>query len=312
MQYFIAVDVGGTQLRAACYPENSHTPEKIQKISTRSEDATVTERLIKLIERVMPDQGLLAAIGLAIPGAVNPFDGIVYIAPNIPGWVNVPVKEIVQEHFNIPVAVGNDANLAALGEWKYGAGRGHSNLLYFTISTGVGGGVILDNRLLLGQSGLAGEVGHITVAPEGPLCGCGKRGHLEAIVSGPAIARWAAEQIAAGVPSSLSSKSPITAKDVAAAAANGDTLANDALKRAGFWFGRALADFLHLFNPSAVIIGGGVSQSGEILFTSIRASLEQHAISPKYYQDLVIRTAQFGDDAGLIGALSLAQDAVNP
>jgi glucokinase len=224
--------------------------------------------------------------------------------------VNIPLRQIIQEKFSVPVAVGNDANLAALGEWRFGAGQGHRNMIYFTISTGIGGGIIIENRLLLGQIGLAAEVGHITVDPEGPLCGCGQRGHLEAIASGPAITRWVVEKIAAGEESSLKEVRRISAKDVAKAASQGDLLAISAFERAGFWFGRTLADFLHLFNPSAVILGGGVSQSGNLIIKPIKDSLKKHALSPKYYEHLVIKTAQFGDDAGLTGALSLAHSLV--
>jgi glucokinase len=310
MSHFLAVDAGGTQLRAACYTRDDHSPIAIKKIATHAGETQPTERLLGLIESVWPKTESVTAIGLAVPGAVNPFDGIVYISPNIKGWVNIPLKKIVQERFGVPTAIGNDANLAALGEWKYGAGQGHRNMLYFTISTGVGGGIIIDNRLLLGERGLAAEVGHITVDPEGAMCGCGKRGHLEAIVSGPAIARWVSEQIKNGVASSLPGDKNLSGKDIAEAAVKGDLLAISAFERAGFWFGRTLADFLHLYNPTAVIIGGGVSQSGNLLFKPLKASLEKHALSPMYYNDLIIKTAQLGDNAGLTGALLLAQALV--
>jgi glucokinase len=259
---------------------------------------------------VWPEQGDVDAIGLAVPGAVNPYEGCVYISPNIPGWVDLPLRQIVQEKFKTPTAVGNDANLAALGEWRFGAGQGHHNLMFFTISTGIGGGVIENDRLLLGQRGLAAEVGHIMVDPDGPVCGCGQRGHLEAIASGPAIARWVTAQIATGTHSSLSGDDSITAREVAEAARKGDALASAAFERAGFWFGRTLADFLHLFNPSVVVLGGGVTRSGDLIFKPIRASVEKHAMSPIYYEDLVITRAQLGDDAGLVGALTLAHSLV--
>jgi glucokinase len=306
-RFYIAVDAGGTQLRAACYLNETFEPIKVQRISTRDQETSPTERLIYLIGKVWPQNGDVLAIALAVPGAVNPHEGIVYTSPNIPGWVDFPLRKIISERFNVPVAVGNDANIAALGEWKYGAGQGYKNLLYFTISTGIGGGVIEDGRLVLGQRGLAGEVGHITVEPDGPVCGCGQHGHLEAIASGPAIARWIERQIESGEASLLKEQPVITAKDAAEAAAKGDQLAKAAFARAGFWFGRSLADFLHLFNPDIVVIGGGVSRCGDLFFLPMQESMKKHVISPRYYENLKITRASLGDDAGLTGALALAQ-----
>ncbi len=242
---------------------------------------------------------------MAAPGFLDPDLGIVYEAPNIPGWENYPLRKILEEVFNIPIFLGNDANLAALGEWKFGAGIGHSNLLYLTISTGIGSGAILNNNLLLGHKGLAGEFGHVTVLPDGPMCGCGKQGHIEAIASGTGILNYVNEQISAGRTTILSNLEKITGKDVNQAALNGDALAIEAYNRAGYYLGIALANFLHMLNPSIVIFGGGVSFSGELLFAPMRKSLEERLISPAYLDGLTITTAQLGDDVGLKGALAL-------
>jgi glucokinase len=214
---------------------------------------------------------------------------------------------MLQEQFKVPVDLGNDANLAAMGEWKYGAGRGHRHLAYMTVSTGIGGGVILDNRLLLGDRGLATEFGHITVQRDGPVCGCGQRGHLEALAAGPAIAKWVKNEIAQGATSILSAKTDINTKLVAEAAKNGDELAVRALERAGTYIGRALADVLHMFNPSIVIIGGGVSQSGDLLMGPLRLSMEAHVMDAHYLENLTLTTAALGDETGLLGALALAR-----
>ena len=149
------------------------------------------------------------------------------------------------DRFNVPVVVGNDANMAAVGEWRYGAGVGHHNLVFLTISTGIGGGVILDDRLVLGERGLAAELGHITVIPDGPLCGCGHRGHIEALSSGTAIARYVSEQLAEGRKSIIKPDPHPTARDVSFAAANGDELAIEAMTRAGKFLGQMIADYLH-------------------------------------------------------------------
>ena len=220
-------------MRAACYPAHHHKELKLEKISTQHPVESAWERLVKLIVSVWPASEPVAGIGVAAPGPVDPYQGIVLSAPNIPAWVNLPLASLLHERFGVPVSVGNDANMAALGEWKYGAGKGHRHLVYLTVSTGIGGGVIMDNRLLLGYHGLAAELGHITVEPGGPLCSCGQRGHLEALASGPAIARWVQAEIAQGAVSTLSTENPFTTKQIAEAARGGDDLAIRAFGRAG-------------------------------------------------------------------------------
>ena len=310
---YIVADVGGTHIRAACFPTTSHKPSMIKRILTQGQESP-HERLIKLIESIAPEDEEIAAIAVAAPGPCEPVEGIIYEAPNIPGWTNLPLKKLIQDHFNIPVAIGNDANLAALGEWRFGAGVGHHHLVYITVSTGIGAGVIINDQLLLGYHGLASELGHVTVLHDGPLCGCGKRGHLEAVTSGPSIARWVEQELKRGIQSSLSVKKQITAKDVSFAANQGDKLSLDALARAGTYLGIAIADILHVFNPSIVIIGGGVSQCGDAIFRPIREAMSDHVISPKYLEGLTLTTCTLGDEVGLMGGLVLAQtlDAPSP
>jgi glucokinase len=305
---YIAVDIGGTQIRAGLYPTDSLVPTKLQRTSTRHPSSTPLERLINLIASIWPEDGKIAAIGAAAPGPIDPRLGIIHEAPNIPGWVNMPLRKHLEERFQVPVALGNDANLAALGEWKYGSGKGHHDLLYLTVSTGIGGGVIIDDHLLVGANGLAAELGHVTVLPGGPLCGCGLRGHLEAVASGPGMARWVEGELQRGVPSSMQLGPGLTAKAIGNAASAGDTLAIAALSRTGTFIGRALADFLHIFNPSIVIIGGGVSQTGSLLLGPMLISMQENVISPHYTDDLILTTAALGDEAGLLGALALAHD----
>ena len=237
--------------------------------------------------------------------------GVIHQCPNIPGWEKLPLVSILEKRFGVPVKLGNDANMAAVGEWRYGAARGHHNIIYLTISTGIGGGVILNDRLVLGAHGLAAELGHVTIDPDGPMCGCGHRGHIEAFASGTAIARYVTEQLAQGVASMLSEIANPSGRDITMAAEQGDPLAISALARAGTFIGLALANYLHIFNPSIVILGGGVSKSGNFLLEPLRASLAKHILSPEYLNGLVITTAALGDDAGLMGALALASGTVN-
>lgn len=310
MDTYIAIDVGGTQIRVAIYPQGENRPIKQKRIPTQGNNQPPLERLIDLLAELWPTSDRVSAIGMAAPGWVNPQMGVIYLAPNIPGWENLPLAPILSKRFDVPVRLGNDANLALVGEWRYGAGRGHHNLLYLTISTGIGGGVICNDRLLLGEHGLAAELGHVTIMLDGPLCGCGQRGHLEAVASGTAIARYVAEQLQQGVPSSLSEIAKPTGRDISMAAEQGDPLAKSALARAGTYLGYALANYLHIFNPSIVILGGGVSRSGSLLIEPMRAALSERIVSPEYLQGLVITTVELGDDAGLMGALALAEGAV--
>lgn len=307
MSLHIAVDIGGTQIRAACYPLDSLTPVCVDRTSTQGGGQDPISRLLSLIESVWPEDGEVAGIGVAAPGPLDPFRGIIFSAPNIPGWKDVPLRQILQERFSVPVALGNDANLAALGEWQYGAGQGHHHLIYLTVSTGIGGGVIVNDDLLLGAHGLGAELGHVTILADGPRCGCGVRGHLEALSSGTAIARWTKEQLESGVESILDGDSIISAKIVAEAARSGDALAIEAYRRAGYYLGIALADYLHIFNPTAIIFGGGVSKAGPLLFEPARAAMKEHLQTSQYLDDLVITSAALGDETGLIGALALAR-----
>ena len=306
MTAILCVDIGGTQIRAAAYLPGNLQPLTSRRIPTHVAGEPVFERVLAGIEAAWPAQEDVAAISVAAPGPLDPASGLVFSAPNIKEWVNFPLGEKLAQRFERPVFVNNDANLAAVGEWRYGAGRGHRNLLYLTISTGIGGGVILEDRLVLGWRGLAAELGHITVIPNGPQCSCGQRGHLEAVASGPAIAAYVRAQLQAGVPSQLT-LAQVTPQAIAEAARRGDALARQAYERAGRFLGQAIADFLHAFNPSVVVLGGGVSQSSDLFLDSLQATLTASVMNSIYVRDLLLTTAQLGDDAGLVGALAQAE-----
>ena len=312
MTVHIAIDIGGTRMRAAAYPADSLTPLAVNRIKTRKKHSTPQKRLKKLVNSVLPEGERVAAIGIAIPGPVDPASGTVEAAPNLPDWQGFPVAEYLRATFGVPVALGNDANLAALGEWQFGAGRGQAVLLYLTISTGIGSGVVLNGELFSGARGYASELGHILVDPAGPVCSCGVRGHLEAVASGTAISRWVSEQLKSGKASQISARIPpeeelIPGAVIAEAARQGDALALEAYQRAGRYLGQGIADFLHIFNPSQVILGGGVSQSYDLFAETLHDSLRAHVMSPHFLDGLEIVTAQLGDDAGLLGALALAR-----
>jgi glucokinase len=305
MGCIVAVDVGGTQLRSAVYPRSGITPLTIQHSASRGLEAGILERLTALIDNVWPDEPV-DAIAVAVPGPLNPRTGIIISTPNIPAWTQYPLAELLAKKYHVPVYLGNDANLAALGEWKYGAGQGHHDIVYMTISTGIGGGVISNNMLIEGWNGMASELGHITVIPGGPECSCGVPGHLEAVASGPAIAKYVRAQIASGRQSGLSSKEEYNARDIHDAARKGDELAREAFTRAGNFIGQAMAGFLHMYNPSILIFGGGVSQSGSLILEPIKESISLNIMNKAYLDGLEISIAKLGDEAGLLGALAYA------
>ena len=309
----VAVDLGGTNLRAAYFPDDHPHPKAQTKIPTPTHEGpqAVLHRIIQTIEQVAPADRHDLRIGVGVPGPLDPVEGVVFDAPNVPGWLDIPLKALLQQHFNVPIILGNDANVAALAEWRYGAARGSDDMLYLTISTGIGGGVIANGRLVLGANGLAGELGHMLVNPGGALCGCGQHGHLEAEAAGPAIARKARERIDAGERTSLiDAKGPpaeITAEAVGRAANSGVLLARAFVKEAGEIIGRQLASLVHAFNPEVIVIGGGVSTIGSLLFEPMLLALRAHIMHPAFLKNLRVVPAALGDDAGLIGAMVLAR-----
>jgi glucokinase len=312
MAQSIAVDFGGTNIRAAYYPKFEPNPKQQVKIPTQAESGpnVVIDRLVESIEKVMPADRNGIRIGIGTPGPLDPKAGIVFKAPNLIGWTNIHLKEELEERLSCTVHLGNDANVAALGEWKFGAGKGSDHIVYLTIGTGIGGGVIIDNQLLLGARGLAAELGHITVQPGGAMCGCGIHGHIEALASGTAIARSANEQLRTGAESSLHKifvqNGEVTAIDVGEAAKMGDRLALEIISNAGRVIGHFLADLAHTFNPQRFVLGGGVSMLGDILFEPIETSFAAHIMDPIYSDQVRILPAALGDDAGLVGAMVLA------
>jgi len=305
---YIAIDVGGTQLRAALYPEEGLTPITQKSIATHQGGQPPEDLLLGLIESIWPKDDTVKCIAAGVAGPLDPKIGVIYHAPNISGWVDFALGPMIEKKFKTETRLGNDANLAALGEWKYGAGVGHHDLIYLTISTGIGGGIIVDDRLLVGPHGIAAEAGHITVWPDGPMCGCGKRGHLEALSSGTGIANFVKEQLAAGVPSSMAGLgNKVTAKDVTLAAQQGDALALRAFEQAGSFLGQAIADMLVLFEPTIVVLGGGVTKAGDLLMNPLQKKLREGVFTPAYLKHFEIALAKLGDQVGLVGALSLAR-----
>ncbi|NIM92435.1 MAG: ROK family protein [Anaerolineales bacterium] len=309
----IAVDFGGTHIRAAYYPSDEPQPAEQIKVKTHAEEGpqSVLNRIASAIESVVPQDPTDLRIGIASPGPLDPYRGVILSTPNLPGWDHVPIVEDMVERFGCPVVLNNDANCAALGEWRHGAGKGVEHLIYLTISTGIGGGVITHGQLLMGARGLAAELGHMTVVPNGSRCGCGQYGHIESIASGPSVVRSVRKRLDAGEPSILNEIIPsldeLDAEVISRAAYAGDSLSRSAIQFAGAAIGSHLASLVHAFDPERIIIGGGFSQVGDLLFTPMLERLQAEVLDKAYLENLQLIPAELGDDAGLIGAMTLAR-----
>jgi glucokinase len=309
MNYAIGVDLGGTQLRAVLIDSTGQILA-FERTDTAVElgVAGVLEQIETLIEGVAGgiDRALLRGVGFGAPGPIDPVEGILFSPPNLPGWSNVPLKSILQQRTGLPIRVGNDANVAALGEWRFGLGRGCQHFVYVTISTGIGGGVIAEGRLLLGRKGIAGEVGHMTIQTDGPVCGCGNLGCWEAVASGTALARFAAAALDRGRSSrilELAAGAPIEGWHVAAAAAQGDELAGMLIHREAELIGVGLVNLLHLYAPEQIALGGGVTKSWALMEGHVRRVVAERAMPP--YRDTPIGLATLGDKVGVLGAAAL-------
>lgn len=302
----LVVDLGGTQVRVAI---SRGTADLAGRVTARTENVAGPEPVVHQIKGLMKrslaeadlDREALSGAVVATPGPVTAATGIVYSPPNMAGWGTVPLQAMLEEALGLPVRLINDANAAALGEFSFGAGRGSSTLVYITISTGIGGGVIVDGRLLEGASGTAGEIGHMTIDRTGPVCPCGNVGCLEAIASGTSIARRFNAALTAGERSARHGPEPARAEDVARLAREGDQLAAAVMREAAEAVGIGVINAVHLFNPDTVVLGGGVTQVGDLLFAPVRELLRQRAMRLPAESVRVI-PAGLGDNVGLVGA----------
>ena len=309
----IAVDLGGTQIRAALCQPDGQILRRIARPTLANEGLEpVLERIGTAIAEAA--EGIpaeeISAIGIGAPGPTNPTTGILLEAPNLPGWRQVPLRTFISERFGRPTFLGNDANLAGLAEATFGAARGVRDVIYLTISTGIGSGIIVDGRLLLGANGLAAEAGHTILKPGGARCGCGRRGCLETLAAGPAIARDVIMRIKAGKKSRIAKMvggdlAQVDARVVSEAAQAGDKLAINAFRRAGHHLGLGIVNLLHLFNPRMVVLGGSATKAGPLLFDPMWETIQDAAI-PHYLNGFAIVPAALGDDVGLLGAVALA------
>lgn len=306
----LALDYGGTKHTAALLAAGETTWLAHERVYSPPgadgsyDRATMIEMARRLLART---EGRLAAIGVSFGGPVDATTGTVRLSHHVPGWEDTPLRDQLQAEFGIPAAVDNDANVAALGEWRFGAGQGCNSLLYVTVSTGIGGGWVLGGRIYSGADGMAGEIGHVVVRPGGVECVCGKRGCLEAEACGPAIAAKTQRRLEAGEASMVftsGDRDSVTGEAVARAAQKGDALAQEVMDDAARMLGTGLGGAINLMNPQRVVLGGGVTKSGERYWRIVRETARAHAL-PQMRVDIV--PAALGDDAPLWGAVALAE-----
>jgi len=309
------IDIGGTKIAVALagtYGQRLSIfrfPTEIELGPHRILDNAIME-IKRMVEEA---RGRLIAVGVGCGGPLDRGRGLILSPPNLPGWDEFPITEILEKQFSVPVLLDNDANAAALGEYKYGAGRGFKNIVYITISTGIGGGIIGGGEIVHGVGDGAGEVGHITVREDDPVCGCGARGCMEAICSGTSIARRAREKLSSGAQSSMTEMvadtDGVTAHTVVEAARKGDALACEIWDETIHYLAIGINNIIATLAPEAVILGGGVATVGEMLLKPLREQIQERVkILP--VEKISILQAALGGDSGIYGALILGQQAI--
>jgi glucokinase len=314
----LGLDFGGTKLAAGiAYPGGSELLAYQRQPTPASGTPEIVLPVVQeLVDELLSEQNAsILAIGASFGGPLlKPGSGKIQCCPHLPGWEEYPLQMWLENTYGVKATIENDANAAAVGEWRYGAGRGKSHILYVTVSTGIGSGLILNGKLHHGHDGLAGELGHTILVPDGPVCTCGRRGCLEALAAGPAIARRAIKALndnpeAGQLLRALCENciESVTALEVSQASSEGDELALEVLSAAATDLGRGIANAVNLVNPDRVILGGGVVKSGEAYLQTVRTSASDHVLDGI---TLDIVRAEHDDLAPLRGAIALAEASV--
>ncbi|KRV50417.1 ROK family protein [Wenjunlia vitaminophila] len=311
----LGLDIGGTKLAAGVVGRNGQVHSfLVTPTLVRQGVSAVLDRLFALGRRAIEESGVaperIGAVGIGCGGPLDCSAGVLLGPPHLPGWWEVPVVRLAEREYGLPTVLENDATAAAAGEHRFGAGRGTRHMIYLTISTGVGGGVVIDGRVYRGAAGNGGELGHVTVERDGRPCrSCGRRGCLEAYASGTSIAERAqeavAEALAAGRATALARYSPLTARDVAREAAAGDGVAGEVWAATTDALACGVTSLVNLFEPELVVLGGGVTRAGERLLAPVRRTVREQAMGPAAAAASVV-AAHTGDHVGVVGAAAVA------
>ncbi|MHB8683382.1 MAG: ROK family protein [Dehalococcoidia bacterium] len=312
---YAGIDLGGTKILVLITDAQGSVlgEERVPTLATQGPDAViarVADAVRAAAAHAHVELSRIRAAGVSAPGPINAQEGDITDPPNLPGWHNVPLARVLHEKLGVPAVLENDANCGCIGEHNFGAGRGYHNMLYVTISTGIGGGVIIDDRLYAGASGAAGEVGHMGVAMGGPMCGAGHIGCLEAFASGTAIARRAHELIAAGgLPRTArlaEHDPPLSARTVYLAGQQGEAEASAIIRDAGRYLGIGLASIINAFNPQAIVLGGGLTNMGDELLGPAIETARTRSFAQSF-MDVRIVQSELGDNAAALGAVAVAR-----
>ena len=311
----LAIDLGGTKIIAAIISNKGEVMAREYQPTLADEGPQpVINRILSAVDHLLNLRNIsssqLSGISIAAAGVIDMEKGIITSSPSLPGWCDIPLRSIIGEKYKVSTFLVNDANAAALAEHHFGAGKGANNLVYLTVSTGIGGGIIINGRLYFGSSGSAGEIGHTTIDVNGPRCSCGNIGCLETLASGTAVAKETIRRISKGEKSSLiemveGKTENITAETVGVAAQGGDSLTLEVISKAATYLGVGIVNLVNIFNPEIVIIGGGLAKMGDLLLDSVRQAVRERAFQLSA-QAVRIVPAQLGDDAGVFGAAIFA------
>ena len=312
MNYVLGIDIGGTNLVVGAVTEDGSRVVGLRSEPTGVPDGAevVIERIVRMARTTIAEAtatapgATIVGVGVGCPGPLDRKRGVVIVTPNLK-WKNMPIRDRIRDALGLPTAIDNDANCAMLGEHWVGAAKGARDAVCFTIGTGIGGGIVVDGKLVHGASDAAGEIGHITIEVNGRRCGCGNDGCLEAYASGPAIARRAMEAIEAGGTSSMVARagetSAITAQTVFECAAAGDQLADELVRDTARYLGVGIANMLNIMNPEVVVICGGVTKAGDHLFNPLRREVARRAFKPAV-EAVRILPGMLEGTAGVVGA----------
>jgi glucokinase len=312
---FLGIDLGGTKILSAVVDAKGKMRSRDHTVTPAAKGPeSVIQAILDSVDRALGEAGLpsesLRAIGVGAPGLSNPRTGVLFTSPNLPGWRDVPLKEIIERKLGPRTFLINDANAAAWGEMYFGAARGARNFIYITVSTGIGGGIVIDGEIYAGALGTAGEVGHMTIQDGGPPCNCGNRGCWEMLASGTALARNARNRIQEGAETFIrdyvdDDMEKVTAEVVDKAARQGDSLARTLIERTGYYLGIGLANLINLFNPELIVIGGGLSNIGDMLLDPAYRIARERAFKESV-QVVRFAPAKLGRNSGVLGAAAFA------
>ncbi|MGD8402870.1 MAG: ROK family protein [Anaerolineales bacterium] len=312
MKKFIGCDLGGTNLRAAVVDIENGEVLHMMSIPTLAREGhnAVMERMAELFLDVIKESGMkkddIGGIGIGVPGVLDLDKGETLFLPNLPGtWPHVPLRDTITHLAGLPTALLNDVRSITNGEWRFGAGRGVDTIAVFAVGTGIGGGLVINGQLHLGIGGTGGELGHTMIDFNGPRCGCGNRGCLEAYASGPAIAAMGMKAVSQGLTTKIADLceydlNRITPELIAQAADSGDEIANEIYEKAGYYIGIAAANVCASIGPRRIIIAGGVAQAGELLLDPIHHTIRERVYVMPVEQVEVV-ASKLGDNAGVIG-----------